>query len=526
MSLPLHPHKILSHKRSVVMMIRRITAACFMISLLLALGAPAYAQEAAELYELSPQEGELGSEVFLRLDGEGFDNLGELREVSIDGIVIPVINDAIVSNQLIEMTIEITENVPVGVREISFFYENGGFDATFTVLEPGRSATTILYGVSPQEGRLGTEMTLMLDGDGFFELGELIGVQINGLEVPLFSYDILANDTIEAFIGISEDVPTGEGEISFFFENNILDAYFVVLQSEPVGPPQEEQPRLHGVRPQEAEVGSEVFLVLNGDGFFELGDLEGVAVNGVEVPFSDYTIVSNQEIEINVAIHGNVPIGEGGISFFFARYSLDAPFVVLEPGLSGPDQEDQPHLHGIYPEEGEVGSEVYLTLEGDGFDQLDDLDWVEISGVEIPLLDYDFISDQVIEVLVEIPEDAQIGDGEISFIFENDRFENFFFVSEAQAPPVTIPPEEPPYWIILLVFVVGGGGLIAWRIFRPRPPKPTPPPANIHFKVKTDPGVQSLEFPGDSLKPNIDIRLITKVDPGDQQVEEEESITG
>ena len=185
-----------------------------------------------------------------------------------------------------------------------------------------------LFGVSPQEGQVGSEVRLTLDGTGFFVLDGLEAAFVNDLEIPILDYTIVSNESIEALIFIPPETPIGETEISFLSGNFRLDAYFVVI--EPSKEPT--QPVIAEVFPREGQAGSEVELRLNGEGFFELGEIGGVGINGLDAPVLDYGVESNETMFIRVRIPEETPTGDGEIDIFFGTAEYSGPFFVAEPG--------------------------------------------------------------------------------------------------------------------------------------------------------------------------------------------------
>lgn len=383
----------------------------------------------------------------------------------------------------------------------------------------------VLYGVSPPEGHLGEELRLLLDGDGFFQLEALVSVNISGVRIPFSNYAIIDNQTIEVFLRIPEQTPTGEQEISFIFENEFgLDAPFVVL--EPAGPSRE-SPMLYGVSPQEGRPGEQLPITLDGEGLLQLGDPQAVVINGMDASLLDYNLASDQGIEVFVRIPEDAPPGEGDISFFFENGDLNAYFVVVQPGAPPPEGPPAPpreglglpSFRGVFPQEGPVESELRLRLDGENLSQLGALQAVNINGVDIPILDYQIQSDQAVETLVQVPADIPAGDGQISFFFDNSAFEAPFTIRAA------IPPPRIPIEVIVGVAVVAGViGFIGRGLFRrPRSPAKSPPqapaPPEFHFKSHMDPGSQTIETTGPSINADIDIRLITTLDHGVQYVE-------
>lgn len=189
-----------------------------------------------------------------------------------------------------------------------------------------------------------------------------------------------------------------------------------------------------------------------------------------------------------------------------------------------------PELHAVFPQEGEADSELDITLEGEGFSQLGPLTDVAIGGVELPVLDFEVVSDQIIEISVLIPDDAPIGVQEISFFFVNAGFDGPFTVVEQDGGgPVVIETPDPgidgpPFQILILVFLLGGAvvvgaflvlgltGLFAWRQLRPgsstpprEPPEAAPP--SVGFKPERDSGIQTIEPAGKPITLDVDIHF-------------------
>jgi hypothetical protein len=209
-------------------------------SLVFALGAPriADAQEAPELYGVSPQEGQAGTEVKLVLDGTGFFALEGLDGAFIDDLEVPILDYAIVSNESMEALIFIPLEIPTGETEISFLSGNYRLDAYFVVTRPdGGSPQPVIAEVFPREGQAGTEVELRLNGEVFSALEELKGVVINGVEVPVLDIGVESGETVFLRVRIPEEIPTGEGEIDIFFGNaEYAGPFFVAEPGSGVGP--------------------------------------------------------------------------------------------------------------------------------------------------------------------------------------------------------------------------------------------------------------------------------------------------
>lgn len=215
----------------------------------------------------------------------------------------------------------------------------------------------------------------------------------------------------------------------------------------------------------------------------------------------------------------------------FPVYGL--AILVLALSTSTAIAQEIPTLFGVIPQEGQAGSEVRLTLDGTGFQALEGLDGVFISGVEVPVLGYDIASNERIEVLIFIPEETPIGETEISFLFGNFALDAFFIVVGPGAeplqpgPPEVPPPVEGPDWgilILVVVFVVVLVGTVP-RLFRKEPEKPEkkprrePTPALPEFDVRVDPGVQQIEPANQPLKMDIDLSFIVSIDSGEGHIE-------
>ena len=218
-----------------------------------------------------------------------------------------------------------------------------------------------------------------------------------------------------------------------------------------------------------------------------------------------------------------------------------------------------PELYGISPQSGRAGSILRLTLEGEGFSGIGWLSGVVIGGVEMQVLSWNIISDQVIEIAILIPEDTPTGDSEISFYFENFDFHAYFFVEPLEIeptepsniepmepqniaptePPITTyndptEPSSPPPIFPALILVIGPilllgiAGLVVWRLTQPgkpakspkrAPPKTAQPPPNVRFVAEKDPGTQAIEPANKSIKFATDLYFKLELDRGVQQIQ-------
>jgi len=284
----------------------------------------------------------------------------------------------------------------------------------------------------------------------------------------------------------------------------------------------QEMPELYGVIPQEGQVGSDVGLVLDGTGFLGLPGLDHVFISGVEIPILDYAVASDDRIEVMMFIPEETPIGETEISFLFGDFPLDAYFVVR--GFEG--ESSQPAIFGVFPQEGQPGSEIELRLDGQNFFELGGLGGVILNGAEIPVLDMGIESNETMFIRVLIPEDIPPGEGEMDIFFANAEFSDSFFVGE---PGIDGPDDgtrtSPPdrrIWVLVFILIVLVP--IVRRVFRRKPEKPKkepsqPPPVVPEFEVKVDPGVQQVEPANQPLKMDFELSLIISKDSGDQPIE-------
>ncbi|HSF83936.1 MAG TPA: hypothetical protein VLA49_22090 [Anaerolineales bacterium] len=207
---------------------------------------PAHAQERLLLYEpviaqppppvlgnFFPHNGQLDTELVLTLEGEGFFELGELLIVNIGNLEIPVLDYQIGSESRLEIAIYLPNETPIGEQTITIFFENAGFEDTFTVrareAELPEQAFPLLNLVTPREGDVDTDIELRLDGESLFDLGELISVNINGFEIPVYYSESDSAESMQIGIYLPADTPPGERIISFVFGNAGFETPFRVI---------------------------------------------------------------------------------------------------------------------------------------------------------------------------------------------------------------------------------------------------------------------------------------------------------
>jgi len=286
-----------------------------------------------------------------------------------------------------------------------------------------------LYGVFPQRGAVGADVELLLNGDGLDGLGELIGVNISGQEVPLLDYEVISDHYIRVAIVIPEQIEiTGETQISFNFANNELGAFYQVIESGD----QEISPVIRQLSPHEGEVNSEVRLVFEGARLSELGELGGLIIGNTGIPVIDYGLESDESLFIAIYLPPDMPPGETEIVAYFANYIYPDSFSVRRSEPVGPEP---PLLYRISPQEGGVDSEMELVLEGERFFDLGALLRVTIADVDIPILAHTTESDGLMVVKVYLPPELPAGESGITFFFENFEFNDIFLVSEAEQGP-------------------------------------------------------------------------------------------
>ncbi len=277
--------------------------------------------------------------------------------------------------------------------------------------------------------------------------------------------------------------------------------------------------------PQEAEAGAvEVHLVLQGVGLGSFGELTDVVLSDYPLKFF-YEIVDDQTFWVFVDFPMDVPAGEQRIIFFFQETSLAFPFFIFGPAQEIPEL----RLDNIFPGEGLIGTEVLVTLEGDGFSQLGSPLQILIGGIDVGFFDFVPESEQVMRFRFFIPEDVSAGDSEIVFIFEEAAFEEYFFVGEMiiepgppEQPRETTPGDEFPRWLLLVGAVIVGGGILLLgggialvrRLSGTREPvekeeSRQPEPQKLEFQRYKDSGVQQISPQDRPIAPDMDFRVDT-----------------
>jgi hypothetical protein len=282
------------------------------------------------------------------------------------------------------------------------------------------------------------------------------------------------------------------------------------------------------VAPNQASPGQEIRLELHGAGFDNLEDLTAVRLSGVELEILDYNPLSDQLIEMMVFVPEQTPLGETEIRFIFEQIALDAFFIVTEPG--GPGEPGGPRepgvIYEIAPLQGQVDSDMELSIRGDRLPELGELGGVTIAKMDVPFWDYQVESEGSATVQVYLPPELPRGTASIALFYGNYSFDGRFTVNEAGE--VVEPPgnDFSTLFIIFIGIAVVTGVVVVVRIARGRKPpteepedKPERPQAKIEFKVEVDPGRQSMQSKRPSESLEINLRFEVETDPGVQSIE-------
>lgn len=263
---------------------------------------------------------------------------------------------------------------------------------------------------------------------------------------------------------------------------------------------------LEEVSPNTGSIGEEVNLQLWGDGFDNLGELTSVRISGQALEIRGYRRVSNQLIEVLIWIPEQTPVGETEIRFIFDdKTVMDAFFIVTESGDRGETRRTEeprgqpppgePVLWGLYPNEGDVDTDIELYLDGENLTNLGELIVVTISGFKIPVWEYSPESNESFVIYAYLPENTPLGYQTISIAFENAEMKEDFYVNAAS-------DNDFPIAVVIGggVAVAVGGATAIRRLRKPKRPKETPeerptqPRMSIKFNVEVDMGTQSLEI--------------------------------
>ena len=493
---------------------------CLAAAILLAVlpGSTAHAQEFPFIEVLYPQQGSPGEVVDLLLRGGGFDSVQALDAVAISGFEVPVLDYAILSDEAVEVRILIPEDIPVGVTEVTFVFDDFGEDALFTVTE---EAAKFDYQLSPLEGQIGTELILFLETDNF-ALGPFGGMTIWGVDLPILEFEFNeAADSWAFLVFLPREIPTGDGEIRLYFDDYSLSAGFFVF-----GPEFDQPlaPSVFGYDPNEAPRDSEIEMILEGTAMPELGDLIGLTVAGVDLPILDYAVEGEEFAVVRTFLPPELPLGETRIAFYYEFYGPFTDIFQVNPAEPEPDEQRRPMLYNVTPQDGELDSDLLLRLSGENLDALGELDGVWIGNFALPEADYEVLTSDAAVVYAYLPEDAPSDNQVITVAFENAEVSTAFFVRT--------PPPAIPYWLLAIFGIVGivgvavvGGGILLVRALRgSRAPQEKPDERRTErkprfdFKVEPDLGTQTIEPVDDSLTLDLNLRFEIYKDPGEQEI--------
>ncbi len=313
--------------------------------------------------------------------------------------------------------------------------------------------------------------------------------------------------------------------------------------------------QLEAVEPPEGYPGQRLTLTLIGKGF-PVGDCPSrscevqVVIGGFDV--TNVRIENDERIVLEASIPEEAPPGPRTVELHILFNGRDEAPVFLNDGFfvlqsenppPNPEPPDQPNseikmeLHAVEPREGEPARRLTLTLLGSGFpvDCSDCRSEVVIGGLNIRHVQVE--SSERITVEAQIPGDAPPGPRPVEVhVFVADREVAFarlpsgFMVVEPVNPGrVNKNNNETNLAVIIVVIVVIGlVGIVSAGYFRGRGfsrPEDTPFKASVanrwdfRFEYDTDLGEQSIDNAGKGLKMDIDIRLQTAIDYGEQGIE-------
>ncbi|MEJ2513509.1 MAG: hypothetical protein P8Y72_18160 [Anaerolineales bacterium] len=277
------------------------------------------------MYGYSPNEWPADSDIEFTLEGENLFQLGNLNRVEIAGMEVPFDDGGQPSNQEAVVVAYLPPELPVGETKIVFYYDNFVYEDVFFVIE-GEAPRPYIGGISPIEGQMDSEVEIVLEGENLYELGTLNGVEIAGRRVEVLDNWEESNQMAVVRVYLPGDLPEGMHGIVFYYENYGYEASFLVRP--PIGG--ETETVFYGLSPREGDVDTDFDLYLDGENLYELGDLEGVSVGGVDLEVWDYDFQSNQRLWVYVYMPEETPRNSQRITFFENGEHSDS-FVVNGP---------------------------------------------------------------------------------------------------------------------------------------------------------------------------------------------------
>jgi hypothetical protein len=182
--------------------------------------------------------------------------------------------------------------------------------------------------VVPNQASPGQEIRLELHGVGFYNLDDLTAVQLSGVELDVLDYSRISDQLIEMMVFIPEQTPVGATEIRFIFDQIAIDAYFIVTEPGVPG----ETGMIYEIAPTEGQVDDDMELSIRGEGLPQLGELGGVTIASMDVPFWDYRIESEGSASVQIYLPPELPRGIASIALFYGNYNYEDLFTVNEAG--------------------------------------------------------------------------------------------------------------------------------------------------------------------------------------------------
>lgn len=279
--------------------------------------------------EFSPQEGQIDTDIPLSFIVSNY-NLGGFGGITIGYEEIPVnrinVND---SGEAWEFLVYLPTFLPPGDSVINLYFQNYTFSSYFLVfnedIDIREQLSPAVYRYDPHEVQLDTPFEVIIEGYVLPELGDLQGITIGNMDLPIHYYEIISDEVAAAGTYLPPEVSPGENRIIFYFENyRYTDTFFAV------GPQIDdfEAPALESLIPREAEIDSDVELRLTGENLENLGSLDSVRIGRVFLPILDFTITSPNAAVVEVHIPENAPQGEQVLSVSFENAALNETFLV------------------------------------------------------------------------------------------------------------------------------------------------------------------------------------------------------
>jgi hypothetical protein len=278
------------------------------------------------MYGYSPNEWPADSDIEFNLEGDNLFQLGNLNRVEIAGMEVPFEDGGQPSNQEAVVGAYLPPELPLGETKIVFYYDNYVYEDGFFVVE-GEAPRPYIGGISPIEGQMDSEVEIVLEGENLYELGTLNGVEIAGRRVEVLDNWEESNQMAVVRVYLPGDLPEGMHGIVFYYENYGYEASFLVRP--PIGG--ETETVFYGLSPREGDVDTDFDLYLDGENLYELGDLEGVSVGGVDLEVWDYDFQSNQRLWVYVYMPEETPRNSQRITFYFENGEHSDSFVVNGP---------------------------------------------------------------------------------------------------------------------------------------------------------------------------------------------------